>query len=168
VIEGTKRLVKWKKELKSKTPHLIFQFLVVKPNEHEIEQVKSLGKELGVDEVRFKTAQIYDYAEGSPLIPTVDKYSRYRQHADGKWSLKNALDNECWKMWHSGVITWDGQMVPCCFDKDATHSMGNVVEKPLADIWQGPAYNHFRRALLKSRKEIDICKNCSEGRTVWA
>ncbi len=34
VIEGTKNIVKWKKELKSKTPHVIFQYLVVKPNEH--------------------------------------------------------------------------------------------------------------------------------------
>jgi len=57
VIEGAKNIVKWKKELKSKTPHIIFQFLVVKPNEHQIEDVKRLGKEIGVDEVRFKTAR---------------------------------------------------------------------------------------------------------------
>ncbi|MEQ8687446.1 MAG: radical SAM/SPASM domain-containing protein [Imperialibacter sp.] len=168
VIDGTKRLVKWKKELASKTPHLIFQFLVVKPNEHEIEEIKRLGKELGVDEVRFKTAQIYDYENGSPLIPTISKYSRYSQHADGKWSLKNVLRNECWKMWHSGVVTWDGQMVPCCFDKDATHSMGNVSENSMAEIWRGASYNRFRNALLRSRKDIDICKNCSEGGAVWA
>ena len=61
VIEGAKNVVKWKKELNSKTPHVIFQFLVVKPNEHQLEDVKKLGKEVGVDEVRFKTAQIYDY-----------------------------------------------------------------------------------------------------------
>ena len=36
VIEGTKNVVKWKKELGSATPHIIFQFLVVKPNEHQI------------------------------------------------------------------------------------------------------------------------------------
>src|SRR5439155_7274651 len=37
VLEGTKNIVKWKKELRSKTPFIIFQFLVVKPNEHQIE-----------------------------------------------------------------------------------------------------------------------------------
>jgi MoaA/NifB/PqqE/SkfB family radical SAM enzyme len=61
VIEGTKNILHWKKELKSSTPHVIFQFLVVKPNEHQIDEVRSLGKELGVDEVRLKTAQIYDF-----------------------------------------------------------------------------------------------------------
>ncbi len=168
VIAGTKRLIEWKKKLKSATPYLIFQFLVVKPNEHEIDEIKNLGKELGVNEVRFKTAQIYDFENGSPLIPSLDRYSRYKQQENGKWALKNTLENECWKMWHSSVITWDGQMVPCCFDKDASHSMGNVSDYSLAEIWRGHSYDRFRNALLKSRKDIDICKNCTEGGVIWA
>ncbi|MBC7586941.1 MAG: radical SAM protein, partial [Chitinophagaceae bacterium] len=58
VLEGARNIVKWKKELKSSTPFIFFQFLVVKPNEHQIEEVKKLGKEIGVDQVRFKTAQV--------------------------------------------------------------------------------------------------------------
>ena len=61
VIEGTKQIVAARRRLKSKTPHLIFQFLVVKPNEHQIDEVYRLAKELGVDEVKLKTAQVYDY-----------------------------------------------------------------------------------------------------------
>jgi MoaA/NifB/PqqE/SkfB family radical SAM enzyme len=60
VIDGAKNIVKWKKEMKSKTPFIFFQFLVVKPNEHQIADIKKLAKEVGVDEVRFKTAQVYD------------------------------------------------------------------------------------------------------------
>jgi radical SAM protein with 4Fe4S-binding SPASM domain len=71
-------------------------------------------------------------------------------------------------MWSSGVITWDGLVVPCCFDKDATHQMGNLAENSFHDVWKGPAYNGFRQAILKSRSEIDICKNCTEGTKVWA
>ena len=44
VLEGTKNLLKWKKTLSSKTPHVIFQFLVVGPNEHQIEDVKKMGE----------------------------------------------------------------------------------------------------------------------------
>src|ERR1044072_7400056 len=75
VLEGAKNIVKWKKELKSKTPFVFFQFLVVKPNEHQVDDIKKLAKEIGVDEVRFKTAQVYDF-ENDPnnLIPTTDKY----------------------------------------------------------------------------------------------
>jgi MoaA/NifB/PqqE/SkfB family radical SAM enzyme len=34
VIAGAREIVKWKREMKSKTPFIIFQFLVVRPNEH--------------------------------------------------------------------------------------------------------------------------------------
>src|SRR5690349_17456823 len=53
VIEGAKNIVKWKKELNSKKPFVVFQFLVVKPNEHQIEDVRALAKEVGVDDVWF-------------------------------------------------------------------------------------------------------------------
>ena len=66
-------------------------------------------------------------------------------------------------MWHSSVITWDGRVVPCCFDKDASHYMGNISERSFRDIWQGESYQNFRKSLLKSRKTIDICQNCTEG-----
>lgn len=168
VLEGTKNVIKWKKELKSKTPHIIFQFLVVRPNEHQIDEVHEIAKELGVDEVRLKTAQMYDYKNGNPLIPTIDKYSRYKKHKDGTYSIKNSLANQCWKMWHSCVITWDGLVVPCCFDKDATHQLGDMKDASFKEIWQGPHYQNFRSALLRSRSEIEICKNCTEGTTVWA
>jgi len=167
VMDGTKNIIRWKKQLRSKTPYVIFQYLVVKPNEHQTEEVKKLAKELGVDEVTFKTAQVYDYVNGNPLIPENSTYSRYKKNKDGTYSLKNKLLNHCWKLWHSCVITWDGKVVPCCFDKDAKHPMGNLQEKTFREIWRDKAYRDFRSALLKSRGEIDICKNCSEGTKVW-
>ena len=129
---------------------------------------KQLAKEYGVNKVAFKTAQIYDYEHGSDLLPTIDKYSRYKSNGDGTYSIKNKLENKCWKMWQSCVLTWDGQVIPCCFDKDASHSMGNVKENQFKDIWFSKRYDNFRSALLNSRSEIEICKNCTEGLTVWA
>jgi len=167
VISGTKEVIAWKKKLGSSTPHLIFQFLVVKPNEHQIPQVKKLANSLGVDEVAFKTAQIYDFQQGSPLIPENNKYSRYRKNDDGTYSIKNRLLNHCWKMWHSCVITWDGLVVPCCFDKDGNHSMGDMKTQRFKDLWHEEKYIKFRRSLTKARSEIDICSNCTEGTKVW-
>ncbi|MEO6682309.1 MAG: radical SAM/SPASM domain-containing protein [Ginsengibacter sp.] len=168
VLEGARNIVKWKKELKSKTPFVFFQFLVVKPNEHQVEDIKQLAKEIGVDEVRFKTAQIYDY-ENDPnqLIPENEKFSRYKKSKDGNHVAKNKMANHCWKLWHANVITWDGMVVPCCFDKDATHKMGDLKNLPFKDIWQSDKYKHFRSELMTSRKNIDICANCSEGTSVW-
>jgi radical SAM protein with 4Fe4S-binding SPASM domain len=168
VIEGAKNIVKWKKELKSKTPFVFFQFLVVKPNEHQIEEIKQLAKSIGVDEVRFKTAQVYDY-ENDPnqLIPATEKYSRYKKNKKGETIPKNKLANHCWKLWQANVITWDGLVVPCCFDKDAMHQLGDLKNQSFREVWQNDQYKQFRATLMTSRKNIDICSNCSEGVSVW-
>jgi radical SAM protein with 4Fe4S-binding SPASM domain len=168
VIEGAKNIIKWRKELNSKTPFVFFQFLVVKPNEHQIEDIKKLAKEIGVDEVRFKTAQVYDF-ENDPngLIPTNNKYSRYKKDKSGKQVPKNRMVNRCWKLWHANVITWDGLVVPCCFDKDALHKMGDLKSNSFKEVWKSNAYKKFRTEIGTGRKNIDICSNCSEGVSVW-
>lgn len=168
VLEGTRNLVAAKRALKSKTPHIVFQFLVVQPNQHQIDEVKKLAAEIGVDEVKLKTAQVYNYKNGNPLIPTIDKYSRYKKNGNGEYHIKNELLNHCWKLWHSCVITWDGRIVPCCFDKDAQHQLGDLNTKPFREIWQSELYRSFRSRILQSRAQIDICTNCSEGTKVWA
>ncbi|NII24407.1 radical SAM protein [Pseudoflavitalea sp. X16] len=169
VLAGARNIMKWKKELNSKTPFVFFQFLVVKPNEHQIEDVKRLAAEIGVDDVRFKTAQVYDYEQDpNNLIPTLDKYSRYRRNEKGEFAFKNSLQNHCWRLWHATVISWDGLVVPCCFDKDAQHTLGDLKGKSFKEVWHSDDYVNFRRQILQSRKNIDICANCSEGTKVWS
>lgn len=167
VITGSKALVQAKKEAQSATPHLIFQFLVVKANEHQITEVQELATEIGIDEVRFKTAQVYDYEHGNELIPENEAYSRYVKQKDGTYRFKYKGGNSCWRMWSSSVLTWDGQVVPCCFDKDAHHTLGSLQEQSFETIWKSPAYRSFRNAVLQDRNSIEICTNCSEGAKVW-
>lgn len=168
VLQGAKNLVKWKKEMKASTPHIIFQFLVVKPNEHQIPEIYKLAEEIGIDEVKLKTAQVYDYSNGNDLIPTIEKYSRYKKQNDGTFTVKNKLLNHCWKLWHACVITWDGIVVPCCFDKDATHRLGDLKSTNFDTLWKDGPYDNFRKQLLLGRDKIDICTNCTEGCKVWA
>ncbi|MDP4266860.1 MAG: radical SAM/SPASM domain-containing protein [Bacteroidota bacterium] len=162
VIEGIENLVNIKRSMKSPTPHIVIQFLVLGSNESEISIARQLSKNLGVDEFSLKSAQIYNYENGNDLIPTIDKYSRYRKTKNGRFEIKNKLKNKCWKMWSSAVITWDGYVVPCCFDKDSTYTLGNLNENSFIEIWKNAKANVFRNKILKLRKEIDICKNCSE------
>ena len=111
---------------------------------------------------------MYDY-ENDPnnLIPTIVKYSRYKKDKTGSLKVKSGMHNYCWRLWHANVITWDGLVVPCCFDKDAMHRLGNLQTQNFKDIWHNNNYKHFRAELMKSRKNIDICANCSEGLKVW-
>jgi len=163
VIEGIKNLVAAKKELKKHAPFIILQFLLFKHNTQQIPAVKKLAKKMGVDKLEFKTAQVYDFEKGSDLIPEEDGLSRYQLNGKNQFHIKNDLLNKCWKMWHSCVMTWDGNIVPCCFDKDAKYTMGNIHDQSFIDIWNGVSYREFRSRLFTNRKEIDICRNCTEG-----
>jgi radical SAM protein with 4Fe4S-binding SPASM domain len=167
VLEGAARVVKWKKELRSKTPYIVFQFLVVRPNEHQIEEARQLARRIGVDDIWFKTAQFYDY-ENDPhqLIPTRQEYSRYRPTPAGN-QFKGQLANHCWRLWHDPVITWNGLVAPCCFDKDAQYKMGDLQQQSFVEVWRSEPYRQFRAKILQGRKQIDICSNCSEGTRVW-
>ncbi|MEZ4799453.1 MAG: SPASM domain-containing protein [Flavobacteriales bacterium] len=167
VVKGAENIVKWKKELKSATPYVIFQFLVVRPNEHQIEDVKSLTQKIGVDELKFKTAQVYEPKENHPLIPQNEKYSRYKRTSSGAYILKNEMKNSCLRLWTGAVLTWDGKVVPCCFDKDAQHILGNLTSHPFKEVWYSAKYQSFRKQVFTERKSIEICANCSEGTEVW-
>lgn len=165
VLEGTKNIVAAKKAA-GKGPHIIWQFIVFGHNEHQINDIKQLAKEYGVDELGIKTAQVYDFETNLDLIPNDEKYARYNK--DGTPTIKNKLLNHCWRLWHSCVVTWDGKIAPCCFDKDASHQFGDLTKSAFVDIWRNQEYNAFRKLVLKSRKNIDICQNCTEGTKIWA
>jgi radical SAM protein with 4Fe4S-binding SPASM domain len=160
VILGIKNLVIYKNEIKSKKPVIILQFLVLSINEHQVSEIKQLAKQLAVDKLEFKTVQIYNFDKNNYLLPKRSKYQRYKVK-NRKYVMKNTLNNRCWRLWNSVVITWDGEVVPCCFDKDAKYSFGNLKSDSLQNILKGPNAVNFRNSILSKRKSIDICNNCT-------
>lgn len=163
VFEGIKNIVAAKQELQSKTPFVVIQFLVFKFNEHQIPDIKKLSKEFEVDKLELKSAQIYDYKNDKDFIPSNHKYARYKKLEDGTYKIKSKLKNKCKRLWESSVITNTGEILPCCFDKDAKYSFGNINESNFKQINNNSNHLKFRELLLKNRKQIDICKNCTEG-----
>ncbi|MBE9510427.1 MAG: SPASM domain-containing protein [Bacteroidetes bacterium] len=166
VISGIEKVVKWKKKLHSSKPFLIISFLVLRTNEHQIRDIKELGKKLGVDKVVIKTAQVKDMSCRNDLVPAGEKLTRYK-FVNGHYELKKKLTNRCWRAWSSPVITFNGKLVPCCFDKNAEHSMGEVGTTDFRDIWKGDHFRNFRERILKDRKTINICCNCTSGQTIF-
>jgi radical SAM protein with 4Fe4S-binding SPASM domain len=163
VIQATQNVINEKKRLSTNFPKIVFQFLVFRHNEHQIEDVRQLGKEMGVDKVEIKTAQIYNYRQNTEDIPSIDKYSRYKKDKNGIYQIKNKMPNRCWRMWHSAVITQDLNVLPCCYDKDATYKLGNLQELSISEIEQAKEYTAFRQQIIQNRAAIEICQNCSEN-----
>ena len=161
VLTGTRRLMEKRTEQRSDRPEIIYQFLVFRHNQHQVKSIRKLARELGVDKLWIKSAQIY--REGGPLEPPdIGRYSRYLVDQDGALRLKGKLRNRCSRLWRTMVITTDGVVVPCCFDKIPDFPMGSLHDKDPMEIWKGEKMNEFRRRVLTNRKGIEICRNCTE------
>jgi len=97
-----------------------------------------------LDDSKLKSAPVDDIENCNELIPSLNKSCSSQKQVNGNYKIKNELLNHCWKLWHSTVITWDGKIVPCCFDKDAQHQLGDLNSKIWQKIGRGVLYNSFR------------------------
>lgn len=186
VKEGIRNLVNTRKELGSKAPLVILQFLVFKHNEHQLPEVKEMADQLGADRHWIKTAQIEYPETAGQWIPETPGYARYEKNSrsstdgkdkgkstlennaespdkEGEWKLKGKQMNRCKRLWQTTVVCSDGLIVPCCFDKRAQYPMGKSGTTGLAIAWKSKKYQDFRKQVLRDRKSIDICRNCTEG-----
>ncbi len=160
VLQGIKNVVREKQIQKSIRPIIIAQFLAFRHNEHEIEFFENWAYDLGVNEVQIKTAQIYNVNDKLKLLPRKSELTRYALNDKGNVVLKGEFKNSCWKQWSSCVFTWDGDLVPCCFDKDGNYKIGNVFQDNFKVLWQEELFNRFRLNVLLKQSGIDICRNC--------
>jgi MoaA/NifB/PqqE/SkfB family radical SAM enzyme len=69
VKEGILNLALAKKNAKSQYPKIVFQFIIFKHNEQDVNEVKTWAKKLDVNKVKLKTAQAYNPETGSELLP---------------------------------------------------------------------------------------------------
>ncbi|MHB2150024.1 radical SAM/SPASM domain-containing protein [Calditrichota bacterium LG25] len=153
-----------KRRLNSKRPLIELQFLIFKHNLNELTQIIEIAHRNQVERISFKTAQIYDDQQGFEFLPENEKLSRY-QYDGQHFSLKSDLPNWCKRLWMNTTINWDGSVSPCCFDKDADYAMAHIFDRPLTlrQVFKNEKYTAFRRQVLSNRKEIEMCRNCTEG-----
>jgi len=133
------------------------QVLRLKTNEHEWKSFRYAYKRLGADRLVFKTAQLYDYTHGHPLMPSDKRYCRYVLGKDGLYH-RRPLSKGCWRVWSGAVITTNGEVLPCCYDKAHAHMYGNIMESPLKELFHNEKATVFRQAAF--RQTPQICKEC--------
>jgi radical SAM protein with 4Fe4S-binding SPASM domain len=140
---------------------LELQFLVNRTNEHQIDSVRLFAKDVKA-RLRLKSMQIISNNNIEQWLPVQDKYRRYKEDK-GSFVIRNPMPKRCFRLWTNPVITWDGKVLPCCFDKDANHIMGDLHNNTFREIWFGEKYREFRQLIITKRCSIDICKNCTSG-----
>lgn len=166
VIRGIEQFMGSRKRLGKMFPRSDLQFIVMRHNEHEMQDIQQLGKKLGVDRVIFKSPQIYDFDNAEATLPKNPKYRRYEK-VDGKFQLKGSYSGYCKKIWYGSAMTWDKTVIPCCFDKDAWFKLGDLKMQDFASVWNGEEYHDFRKKVVSSRDQIEMCRNCTEGLQIF-
>jgi MoaA/NifB/PqqE/SkfB family radical SAM enzyme len=83
-------------------------------------------------------------------------------------SLKRQDDGSPWSMcrrpWTVMYFTANGRALPCCIAPFSqrgyeNYTLGDATQNTLRDIWAGPAYRDFRKALM-SNKPPQACASC--------
>lgn len=162
-INNIKDAVRRKKETGAKT-NIVLGFIVMKHNEHQVNDFWKLSKELGVDRGEIVNPCVNTYQEGKKFLTQNRKYWIYNKELFEKKEILKPLKvphNSCWWVWHTTVITWDGNVVPCCRDPKAKYIMGNIFKEDLKDIWNNKKYQGFRKQILTNQKNIPLCRLCS-------
>ena len=167
ILNGTKFLNELRKEKKMFHPEIIFQFLIFRHNENQVSSFREFAKKSGADRTWIKTAQVINKDRLKEIIPQDKNWSRYAPDNENRFKVKARLRNQCARLWRTCVITTDGEVVPCCFDKEAKYRMGSLKIETLSEILKNERYNQFRNKILSRRSQIDICNNCSEGLKVY-
>ena len=158
------------KEVHRSSIRIELQVLRLRTNEHEWEWIRNNYRKLGATHLVFKTAQLYDYEHGNPLMPTNERYSRYKKTENGTYINKKNITTfskfkipnyPCYRLWSGCVITTTGEVLPCCYDKGHHYSFGNIISQSLRNIFHSKQAKNFRLHVLKSQKSRPkICNNC--------
>ncbi len=165
VIENIHKISEERKRQNRKSPHIEIQFIIMKHNEHEVQKMKELAKTLNVDRVKLKTVNIEmdlskDVKETmKEYLPKSENLSRYKKN--GNTLKRKGMKQSCKRLWLSSVINWDGSVVPCCYDPNRRHELGNCLELGFKVVWNNQKYANFRTAIMQNKAAIEMCRNCT-------
>lgn len=164
VMAHLKLLLKKRKELDKTNPYISWQFLVFRHNEHEIEEVKRMGRDMGVDHIGITKA----FIGNKDWIPVNDEYSYYKkQEIEGEFTsehFKPPQEKLCNWPWDAIVINPNGSVSACCSVEDEKDDFGNIFENSFKDIWNNDKYRQARRfikdKLNPEKEDNNICIRC--------
>ena len=155
VINSIKEINKQKLIQKRKFPKIKLQFIIMKHNQHEINKIINIAKEIGVNKLFFKSVGVMDKEvkeDINKFLPTDKKFIR---------ESFEKIENKCDYLWEEITINVDGSVVPCCRDSNNKFVFGNIFKENLDSIWNNSKYKNFRGQILKNKKKIPLCQFCS-------
>jgi len=167
-LENVKRLVKYRDEhlqenKREKYPlHISLGFILMKHNEHQVDDFQKKAKELGVDSFSVIDPCVRNVDQAREMLPSDKDHWIYDDVAltKGKLKMKTPSLNTCEWIYSTVTVQVNGDVVPCCRDVSGKIILGNVFEKHITEIWNGEAYQRFRKKIARDQSHMDLCKLC--------
>ena len=141
VVGGIRLLVETRNRLRKRTPFVEIQFLVMQHNEHQLDAIRKLAADMGVDRLilkpvsfnisEWKNQDVRERFKG--FMPQDESFRLYRIN-DGDLEWKQPITNRCEYLWRAMVMLCDGTIVPCCLDPRGEYRMGSATDG-LMNIW---------------------------------
>jgi MoaA/NifB/PqqE/SkfB family radical SAM enzyme len=168
VMENLKAVLAARRAAGAAHPRVIWQFLVFRHNEHEIEKARALAKELGVDEIGF-TAPCLPFRPGikDEWMSTKKEYCLYSPEDfpdSPPWEWAAAKDGEgkpkdvevkvysggekrapCNWPWTGVTVNADGSVSPCCSVEERQYDFGTLAGSSFGRVWNSALYRRARR-----------------------
>lgn len=159
-VENIRTLSDMKKRKKIRYPLIEAQMVVTAFNETEMIRFKQEMKNAGADKIKYKSAWFAEL--GKDDLPVPSRHARYKRKTAGGWEPVRPVRNRCRRIFSTMVVGYNGDVLPCCFDKQCRFMVGNVQNETPLRIWRGTRFMDFRRSVLKNRKSNAMCVNCTE------
>ncbi|MCF6339846.1 MAG: SPASM domain-containing protein [Sulfurimonas sp.] len=155
--------IKLKKEHNKTNLHIEAGFILMKHNEHQVEEFIAWCKSVNVDSFNIIDPGVRTVEQGKQYLPTNKDNWIYNPEAFEKGRLQRKVipKNDCPWIYYSMTIMSNGDVSPCCHDACGNEIMGNIIEQDLEDIWNGEKYQNFRDRIHTNQKDISICRLCS-------
>jgi radical SAM protein with 4Fe4S-binding SPASM domain len=169
VTSNIKMIQQIKKELNLSKPFIIWQFLVMRHNEHELFLAETIAKNLSVNQLDFWAIRCdmgrEIFWDDKMRIENAAKWlpfnEKYRIYDLSKGKRKNRSET-CYFLWVQSTINWNGSVSPCCALYEEKYDFGNAFEIGFKHIWNNDKYRQARIIVrVKKPDKSDLSNVCS-------
>jgi radical SAM protein with 4Fe4S-binding SPASM domain len=168
VIRNIKMITELKRKLNTPKPFVIWQFLVMKHNEHEILKAEGMAKDLAVNQLDIFPIRcdmgrelFWDdktrFEKTKNWLPRNEKFCVY----DSTSGERKIRSNTCNFLWVQSAINWNGSVSPCCALYDEKYDFGNAFDTDFKHVWNNDKYRQARYiARTRKRSDNDLLNVC--------
>jgi len=163
VIDSIKNIVSERASLGVSHPRITLRFIVMKHNEHQVNQVREFAKDIGVDAITFRSAVVrrseIDFTDRlTPLSADFQRFKHKSATTDNKGS--NSRNNYCHRPYANLTVFSNGEVVSCENDFNATLPFGNVADQSIHEILSSAKARQFYESFRKDLDLFMFCKEC--------